>query len=94
MGWLKGGREVVRLASEAEREVEAALRRPDGLVRGLLDPFSWAGLVKVAVYGVMDVVWERVWGGGGGSAATIMVNASLMFNSTGRLRNAPQVVDV
>ncbi|KAI6900016.1 Metallo-dependent phosphatase [Hortaea werneckii] len=96
MGWVKGGREVVRWGGEVEREVQAALGRPNGLVRGLLDPFSWVGLLKVAVYGVMDVVWERVWGGGGGGGdgATIMVNASLMFNSTGRLRNAPQVVDV
>ncbi|GAB1739194.1 hypothetical protein NU219Hw_g3945t1 [Hortaea werneckii] len=96
MGWLRGGREVVRWDGEVEREVQAALRRPDGLVRGLLDPFSWVALVKVAVYGMMHVVWERVWGGGGGGGdgATIMVNASVMFNSTGRLRNPPQVVDV
>ncbi|OTA26310.1 hypothetical protein BTJ68_10544 [Hortaea werneckii EXF-2000] len=84
LGWLRGGREV------------AALRRPDGFVRGVLDPFSWVGLVKVALYGMLDVVWERVWGGsgGGGDGVTIMVNASLMFNSTGRLRNPPHVVDV
>ena len=86
----------MRWGGETEREVEAALRRPDGFVRGVLDPFSWVGLVKVALYGMLDVVWERVWGGsgGGGDGVTIMVNASLMFNSTGRLRNPPQVVDV
>ncbi|KAI7468712.1 Metallo-dependent phosphatase [Hortaea werneckii] len=96
LGWLRGGREVVRWGGETEREVEAALRRPDGFVRGMLDPFSWVGLVRVALYGILDVVWERVWGGSGsgGDGATIMVNASLMFNSTGRLRNPPQVVDV
>lgn len=88
LGWLKDGKEIVRW-ERGQRALERALSRPDGLVRGLLGPRSWIDVVKVLWHGVAGVVWDRIWGGE--SQATVMVNASLMFNNTGELRNAAQV---
>jgi len=61
-------------------------------VRGLLDPRVWVDVVRVLVYEAAGVLWDRLWGGA--SPSTIMVNASLMYNDTGVLRNPPQVVDI
>lgn len=91
LGWLKSGRDVVRWC-EGQRCLERALKRPDGLLRGLIDPRSWIDFARVLCYGFAGVLWDRVWGGNS-SDATLMVNASLMYNNTGQLRNTPQVVD-
>jgi len=90
-GWLKGGKDYVRW-DEGQKSLERALGRPDGLVRGIVDPRSWIDVVRVLYYGATGVLWDRVWGGDDHS--TVMVNASLMYNNTGQLRNAPQVVDI
>jgi len=92
LGWLKGGKEVVRW-DEGQKCLERTLARPDGLVRELLNPRNWLDVMMVLAYGVMGLVWDHVWGGGQGRA-TLMVNASLMFNNTGELRNPPQVIDI
>ncbi len=92
LGWLKGGKEVARWGQE-QKCLERTLARPDGLVRELLNPRNWLGVMMVLAYGVIGVVWDRVWGGGQ-NGATLMVNASLMFDNTGELRNPPQVIDI
>lgn len=91
IGWLNGGRQVVKW-DEAQKRVERALGGSNGLIRELLDPRSWIAVVKVIVYGALGIVWERVWVGD--TPETVMVNASLMYNNTGKLRNMPQVVVV
>ena len=91
LGRLRGGREVVRWCG-GQAALERILSRSDGLARGLWNPRNWVDLVMVVWHGAAGVVWERVWGGG--SHATMLVNASLMYNSTGELRNVPQVVEV
>jgi len=93
LGWLNGGREIVRW-DEGQRCLERALGRPDGLIRGLLDPRGWFDVARILVYGVSGVLWDRVWGGGQSESKTIMVNAALMYSNTGELRNRPQVVDI
>lgn len=92
VGRLKGGREVVRW-DESQQVLEHALARPVGFLPGLLDPRSWLDVGKLLLYGISNVLWERVWGGES-PQPTIMVLASLMYNNTGRLGNAPQVVDI
>ncbi|KAK3651306.1 hypothetical protein LTR56_005763 [Elasticomyces elasticus] len=92
LGWLKGGKEIVRW-DESERCLERLLSQPDGLVIGLLDPWAWIEAVKAIGYGIAGVLWEMVWRGGL-SEMTVMVNAALMFEDTGKLRNKPQVIDV
>ncbi|KAK3073614.1 hypothetical protein LTR53_004624 [Teratosphaeriaceae sp. CCFEE 6253] len=93
LGWLKGGREVVRW-DEGQKCLERALGRPDGFIRGIIDPRGWVDIASVLAYGVMGVLWDRIWGGAQTDGATIVVNAALMYNNTGELRNRPQVIDL
>ncbi|EMC93025.1 hypothetical protein BAUCODRAFT_37948, partial [Baudoinia panamericana UAMH 10762] len=88
-GWLKGGRELV-CWDEGQKCLERAMSRPDGLMRGLVDPRGWLDVVRVTVYGVARVLWQTVWGGK--TDRTCVVNASLMYCNTGQLRNAAQIV--
>jgi predicted phosphodiesterase len=67
-------------------------RKSKGFVRGILDVWSWVSLGKVLVYGITGVLWNRVWGGE--QKCTIMVNAALMVNNTGKLGNEVQVVEI
>jgi hypothetical protein len=64
-----------------------------GFLRDLFDLSGWADAARVVFYGLMGVVWSRVWGGenhGGGW----MVNAACMYRSSGRLANPPQVIEI
>lgn len=90
-GWLRGGMEVVRWG-RGRAVLNEGLRREVEWFGGLLNWRGWRDVVGVIVYGFVEVLWDRVWGGE--SETTLMVNASLMLNNTGRLRNAPQVVDI
>ena len=92
VGRLKGGKEIVRW-DQSQQILEHALTRPDGFFTSLIDPRSWIDLAKVLFSGISSVVWERMWGGESPQPTT-MVLASLMYNNTGRIGNAPQVVDI
>lgn len=59
---------------------------------GLLNPWLWLNLVRVAYRGLRGLIWDRVWGGQG--PHTTLVNASQMRGNTGRLGNTVQVVDI
>lgn len=91
LGRLRGGREFVRWDA-VQREVERALSRSDGFFVGMLDPRNWIDVVRVLCTGTTSLIWDRIWGGQG--RGTIMVNAAMMYNNTGRLRNPPQIVEL
>lgn len=67
-------------------------RNGAGLLRDLVSISAWIDALRVVCYGLVGVLWTRVWGGidDGG----VMVNASLAYRSTGKLGNAPQVLDI
>lgn len=67
-------------------------REEAGLFQDCLDPFAWLDAVRVAWHGVKGVLWSQVWGGAG--TGTLMINASLTYRSTGKLANAPQIIDI
>ena len=92
VGWLKGGKELVRW-DRRQQCVERALRRSDGFIVGLVDPRRWLDVARVVFYGSTGLLWDRVWGGER-PPCTTMVLASLMYNSTGRLGNPPQVIEL
>ncbi|KAF2841111.1 metallophosphoesterase domain-containing protein [Patellaria atrata CBS 101060] len=77
---------------EAQRAYERGCERKDGFFRSFVDFLGVGELVRVVVYGVRGVVWDRVWGGEGKSC--VLVNAALMYQNTGRLGNEPQVVEI
>ena len=54
--------------------------------------WSWIDGIRLLMHSITGIVWSRVWGGNDDS--TLLVNAALMVGSTGRLGNAPQVVEI
>ncbi|KAL3448338.1 Metallo-dependent phosphatase-like protein [Aspergillus insuetus] len=61
-----------------------------GFLRDLLDISGWVDSARVVAYGILGIVWAKVWGGelrGGW-----MVNAACMYRDSGQLRNKPQVI--
>lgn len=86
-----GGRELLRYDA-LQRTVERALARPEGLIRGLLNPKAWVDVLRVLYFGTASLLWDRLWGGQG--RTTRSINAALMYESSGILRNPPQVVDI
>jgi hypothetical protein len=54
----------------------------------------WWDLGRVVVYGCQSALQERVWGESVATGSTLMVNAALMFEGSGRLGNKVQVVDI
>ncbi|KAI9703467.1 MAG: hypothetical protein M1820_005771 [Bogoriella megaspora] len=61
-------------------------------MRGWWDVRLWVDLGRVVLWGLVGVVWNRVWGGE--ERCTVVVNAALMGGNTGRLGERVQVVDV
>ena len=92
-GRWRNGRQVLRWDAR-QSALERALRRPEGFVRALLDPWAWLDVGRWVGAAVAAVLWDRVWSGDGSRRTTTLVHASLMYNNTGQLRNPPQVVDV
>ncbi|KAL2832564.1 Metallo-dependent phosphatase-like protein [Aspergillus cavernicola] len=61
-----------------------------GFLRDLVDIPGWVDSARVLLYGMLGVVWAKVWGGE--SRGGWMVNAACMYQDSGRLGNKPQVV--
>lgn len=77
---------------DAQKAFEHGCSRADGLIRSTLDIWLWIDVVKVAWHGISSVIWDRVWGGEG--KGSWLVNASVMYINTGKLKNLPQVVEL
>ncbi|KAL1983287.1 hypothetical protein VTN96DRAFT_309 [Rasamsonia emersonii] len=79
---------------EAQRAWERLCSRSRQTRLGFLyDAFSvrsWIDAVKVVVYGVIGVIWSRIWGGENRGCGWA-VNAACMYKNSGRLGNPPQV---
>ncbi|OQO07821.1 hypothetical protein B0A48_06612 [Cryoendolithus antarcticus] len=90
-GRMAGGQQVVRW-DVAEEVMGRAMRRPDGLFSQVLSVGAWWDVMSLVHYDTKGLMWERVWGGK--CPTTLMVNAALAYEDTGKLRNAVQVVDL
>lgn len=53
---------------------------------------TWLDLITLFWYGARGILWSRIWGGD--HRGGVMINASLMYRSSGMLLNRPQVVDI
>lgn len=92
-GHVHAGRGTERVFwDEGQKAYETGCQRPDGLIRSSLDIRLWICLAKVLAYGAAGLLWDRVWGGQ--EDGSHLVNASLMYNNTGRLGNEPQIVKI
>ncbi|KAM0721260.1 hypothetical protein Q7P37_003548 [Cladosporium fusiforme] len=92
--WLTGARQRV-VWGAGQRALERGLtRRARGCVWDVCNLALWWDVAGVLYYGLGAVLWERVWGGASGEAETLMVNAAMMWEGSGRLGHEAQVVDV
>lgn len=71
---------------------ESGMAVDDGLLCGLLSLKSWMSLVRVLVFGVVEVL--RSWTLEMRPRGTQMVNAAQMVGHTGKLAGKVIVVDV
>lgn len=62
------------------------------LLLDLLSVYMWIDLARLLLDGLQGIAWSRVWGGD--DSGGLMINASLMYRSTGKIRNSPQVIDI
>ncbi|KAL8929436.1 MAG: hypothetical protein Q9172_000487 [Xanthocarpia lactea] len=86
------GREGV-FWDEGQKAFERVCSRDQaGFFRDCVDLAAWIDAMRVVWYGISGSLWSQVWGGT--HAGTLAVNASLTVGSTGKLGNAPQIVDL
>ena len=71
---------------------DLSARTDNGLLRDAVAFRAWANVTRLAFYGLLDILWSRVWRGIG--RGTILVNSALMYRSTGSLGNLAHVVDL
>lgn len=93
-GWVKRGRERVIWDAGQEALQSGLSRRARGFVWDVWNLCLWWDLGRVVFYGVRAVLWERVWGGRMLEYQTVMVNAAMMYEGSGRLGNEVQVVEI
>ena len=86
------GRENV-FWDEGQRAYERVCARGDtGALMDMVDVAAWKDIAILVWYGILGILWSRVWGGDGN--AGIMVNAALAHEDSGRLGNRPQVIEI
>lgn len=86
------GYETIRW-DDFQKTYELLCERNSGATffNSVLSIFNWLHILRLVFYGVRSIVWSRIWGGSDDDAS-VMINTALMYQSSGRLGNAPQVV--
>ncbi|KAL2167767.1 hypothetical protein VTG60DRAFT_827 [Thermothelomyces hinnuleus] len=88
------GKEAVYY-DECQRAYESLMARPAaGPLRDLVSVARWRDAFNVLWYGVASILWKWIMLGPGTNNGALMVNASLMYGNSGRLRNPAIVVDL
>ena len=67
-------------------------REAKGVMNDMMAIVAWLDVMRLAMYGMLGILWSRVWGGDGGG--TVMINAALTYRSSGRVGNLAQVVEI
>ncbi|PNS15733.1 hypothetical protein CAC42_4185 [Sphaceloma murrayae] len=76
----------------AQRAYEQACARSDGVIATFLDVLLWFNVAEVVVYGGIGLLWATLWGGR--ESRSRLVNASLTYANSGRLKNEPQIIRI
>ena len=87
------GRELAFWDDTQRMYEKLSSREAKGVLKDMVAIKTWFDVMRLALYGVLGILWSRVWGGGDGGA-TVMINAALMYRSTGRLGNPAQTVSI
>jgi len=88
------GRESV-FWDEGQRSYERLMAGNKGGV--LLDIFpssAWVDAGKVVWYGIKGIIWQNLMVGSRGANGSLLINAAVVYQSTTRLGNPVEVVDL
>ncbi|KAI9676657.1 MAG: hypothetical protein M1829_002974 [Trizodia sp. TS-e1964] len=83
------GRQVVYW-DNLQRTYEKICGRCPGLASSIFDISGWILITKLIWHGASGILWRQVWGGN--EDGTILINAALAYQNTGKLANPAQVV--
>ena len=79
--------------NDCQRSYEKVCSRGErGMIRDMWDLPMWMDCLKLLFWGIHSLVWSRLWGGD--ERGSVLVNAALMYDSTGRLGNSPTIIDI
>lgn len=88
------GRESVYY-DECQRAFESLMA---GTGKGFIYDFypsaAWIDAFNVVWYGISSVLWKWVMLGPGSNNGAVMVNASVMYGNTGKVKNPVVIVDL
>ena len=88
------GKEAVYF-DECQQAYESLMARTgNGFIYDLLPSRAWTEAVAVVWYGLTSIVWKWAMQGPGSNNGALMVNASVMYGNTGRVKNPVTVVDL
>ena len=70
-------------------------RKARGLFLDLCDVVLWWDFGRLVAWACYAVLREKLWGGEeSGRKTTLMVNAALMYEGTGKMGNEVQVIEI
>ena len=79
---------------ETQRRYEKFLSRENaGLISDLL-PSAWIDAAMVVIHGVRGLFWQHLMVRSTGTNSGLLVNAALIYRSTGKIGNPVEVVDI
>ena len=65
-----------------------------GILGDIIPSLAWIDAVKIILYGVRGILWDRLMVGPGGGNGGLMVNAALVWQSTTDVGNPVEVVEL
>ncbi|KAK5998634.1 putative rhamnogalacturonate lyase C [Cladobotryum mycophilum] len=69
-------------------------RTPRGPFWDFIPNPAWKDMLLIVSHGIHSVLWKWLMGGPGSNQGSLMVNASQMYGSTGKVKNRAVVVDI
>jgi hypothetical protein len=88
------GREAV-FWDEGQAAYERLMaRKRGGLLLDLVPSLAWIDAAKVLWYGVKGILWQRLMVGPSGAKGGLLVNASIVYQSTTDVGNPVEVVEL
>jgi hypothetical protein len=69
-------------------------RNGGGVLLDLVPSLAWVDAVKVLWYGFKGVLWQRLMVGPSGAKGGLLVNASIVYQSTTDVGNPVEVVEL
>ena len=88
------GREAV-FWDEGQASYERLMNKTgNGVLWDFIPSSAWLDGLKVLLYGVRGILWDRLMVGPGGSNGCLLVNSAIVWQSTTAVGNTPEIVEL